>query len=142
MKRGTVMATGAYRQAQIGGNAVVMVLSLLDAALAALMRAEEARRETHLDIELAELDRVSRIMLGLSSALDRMRGWPLIDRLERFYLTISFHTLAVPRRTDPFDAYGRLARQLRGMRDAWARIAREGAAARGVAAGRDTNVIL
>lgn len=136
------VAAGVYRQAQVGGNPVAVVVSLLDAALAALMRAEEARRGLRLDTELAELDRVSRIMLGLNGALDRSRTWPLLARLERFYLTISFHALALPRKKDPIEAHQHLARQVRGMRDAWAQVARQGVPAGGPASTRDTNVIL
>lgn len=143
MNQGTArVAAGAYRQAQIGGNPVSMIVSLLDAALGALMRAEEARRDCRLDSELAELDRVSRLMLGLNGALDRSRNWPLLARLERFYLTISFHALALPRQKDPLVAHQRLARQVRGMRDAWAQVARQAVPGGGAAATRDTNVIL
>jgi flagellin-specific chaperone FliS len=146
MKHRTAMAAaGAYRVAQTGGNALTLIVALLDAALAALMRAGEARRNNHLDTELRELEAISRIVLGLNGALDRRRTLPLIARLERFYLTVSFQALSLPRRKDPLQANERLAGQIRGMRDAWAWVARQDVNAGGdnrPAAIRDTNVVL
>lgn len=143
--RTTRAAAGAYRMAQTGSHTLDLIVELLDAAIVALLRAGESRRDGRLDAELAELETISRIMLGLNGSLDRSRSWPLIARLERFYLTTSFQVLAIPRQRDPLAAGTRLAARLRGMRDAWARVARRDVKAGGAAgqvANRDTNVIL
>ncbi|WP_374367922.1 flagellar protein FliS [Dongia sp.] len=143
--RTTKAATGAYRMAQTGSHTLDLIVSLLDAAIVALLRAGDSRRNGRLDAELAELETISRIMLGLNGALDRGRAFPLIAHLERFYLTTSFQVLAIPRQRDPLAAGSRLVARLRGMRDAWARVARQDVKAgggSGSAANRDTNVVL
>ena len=141
----TKAAAGAYRMAQTNSHTLDLIVALLDATIVALLRAGESRRDGRLDAELVELETVSRIMLGLNGALDRSRAWPLVAHLERFYLTTSFQVLAIPRRRDPLAAGARLATRLRGMRDAWARVARQNVkvgGGSGPAANRDTNVIL
>lgn len=148
MKLGSGVAARAYRSAHAGSSVLDVVIAVYDAIVVDLLQAQEARAAGRFDAEFRLLQDASRLTLGLHAALDPRQDAALKASLQRFYLTMNFQILAVPRRNDPAAAVARLLRQIRAMRDAWRKVSAHlptpagGVTTSLAAAPRDINVVL
>lgn len=148
MRLGSGVAARAYRSVHAGSNILDVVIAVYDAIVVDLLQAQEARATGQFDAEFGLLQSASRLTLGLHAALDSRQDACLRASLQRFYLTMNFQILAIPRRSDPVAAAARLLRQIRAMRDAWRTVLARlpvpssGAATSLAAVTRDINVVL
>jgi len=148
MSIGSGVVARAYRSAHKGSGVLDVVVAVYDAIVVDLLQAQEARAAGQFDVEFGLLQSASRLTLGLHAALDSRQDAGLKVSLQRFYLTMNFQILAIPRQSDPAAAVARLLRQIRAMRDAWREVlarlpVSSGRAATSLAAvTRDINVIL
>ena len=148
MKSGSGVAARAYRSAHAGSGVLDVVIAVYDAIVVDLLKARDARAAGRFDSEFKLLQNASRLVLGLHATLDQQLQAPVIASLQRFYLTINFQILAIPRDADPDGSAVRLLRQIRAMRDAWREVLARFPAVAGMRQSRtvaeinDLNVVL
>jgi len=119
-------ALAAYQISSRGATGVARTIMLYDQITARLVEAKAKWESSVFDGAFAAIKEAAGIVAVLSASLDDSRGEQVCKTLRRFYISLSFQVLAVPRQSDPAARLDSLLRQVQVVRDAWVQVLAQG----------------
>lgn len=108
----------AYTAAQQNTSKCKQVVMLYDGAMRFITKAMDAIKENNIQERFNNLERASKIILGLQSALDFDRGGEVAKVLDEYYHNIDMRLVSVHYNNDA-SICEKVLRELKIMREAW-----------------------
>lgn len=118
----------AYQTSSRGATGIARTIMLYDQITVRLVEAKAKWESSVFDGAFAAIKEAAGIVAELSASLDDSKGEQVCKTLRRFYVSLSFQVLAVPRQSDPAARLDSLLRQVQVVRDAWVQVLAQGEA--------------
>ena len=115
-------AFAAYRISAGSATGVTRTIMLYDKVSMLLADARSKWQASIFDGAFAAMKEAAAVLAELSATLDESKGRAVCEALRRYYTSLAFQVLALPRQPDPAARIDSLLRQIAVVREAWAEV--------------------